>query len=96
MSKQCIIYHNGWLHGRLMQADEESGETVSGPGRLFRCRVDDIVSYNAEAQNEVLVALRGTEDGFAVYGTCADVQRVIDRHSLVVYEGSQPEQPAVD
>ena len=78
VKKATLTYANGFLHGRMVQdVAGDDGYEETSPGVLVCIRVAEIIAYCAGTASVVEVSVRGVADGFDVWGTMREMDKVI-------------------
>ncbi len=78
VKKAALTYANGFLHGRIVQdVAGDDGYEETNPGVLVCIRVAEIIAYCAGTASVVEVSVRGVADGFDVWGTMREMDKVI-------------------
>lgn len=86
-----LTYSAGFVRGRLVSVDESTGEMTIVPGLLARFRCTDIIMYNAAEAGIIEIQLRGhmgDQSGFAMVGSVAEMDKIMDRDHLIQRGGS--------
>ena len=84
--KSNLSYANGFLMGYMVQdVAGEEGYEETNPGVLIRIRVSEIITYCAGTASVVEVSVRGMADGYDVWGTIKEMDKVmvLDRIRVV-------------
>ena len=84
--KAALSYANGFLLGYMVQdVAGEDGYEETNPGVLVRIRVSEIIAYCAGTASVVEVSVRGIIDGYDVWGTIKEMDKVmaLDRIRVV-------------